>query len=79
MKRFGQFSVTRAVLDHLGTDAHLVFKGIFITRCEYNYARQRFEYEGISERFREVPTGEISPIYIGEIDSNFNTEWVEQT
>jgi len=80
--RFGTFKLSRHFLERLSKEqVDLIFQGMFITRCEYNFASDTFEYIAFSEKFKRVPEGsepyEYTPIVITKQSEWRNSVYVE--
>lgn len=61
--RRGKFKLSADIVRD-GPEAVLqIMAHIIVTRCEYIWESDVFEYNAISNLFREVPIGEVTPTY----------------
>ena len=66
--RGGSFACSRALVQSAveGKDTGLfaqIMSQVIITKAEYDYVREQFNYTGYSPLFRELGANEIQPVY----------------
>ncbi len=59
----GRFKISRSLFE---TEPYLIMSlmgEMIITRAEFNFASNSFEYEAICPQFRHIPDSQVIPLY----------------
>lgn len=67
MRRKGQFRVPRSLILGNPELAYKIFDRVIVLRAEHMAMSDEFEYQALSERFREVGRAECAPQYSVEV------------
>lgn len=76
-RRFGRFTLPARLAGEYSSQVLRVMSKCIVVRCEHIYNSDELEYVAISDHFREVAQGEMTPTYVW----NFTSEgefWCEE-
>lgn len=77
-KRLGNFKISAEFINIAPEWALIILSTVIVVRAELHYLDNNIWYTGISEHFRIINSGGITPEYTAELDyNNGEVIWIE--